>query len=705
MRKFRNWVIGGIESKTALLILIAILLTAALFMAVSQSQNSMLSELAAETGRRQQDSMTDITASVIDTVIEENMGRITELEAMLTDDMFRDLEVRVRLMADYAQKLFDSPDEAARAPYAGPDAANDGVLTAQVLLAEDADPAALEDRLGLIANMSELMLSLCKANGTDNACVALPEGATLTVNTVSASWVREDGSAIPFDARARYWYRQAADAGKLVFTDIELDQATQDKCVTCAMPVYGADGALRAVISADLFLTQMQQTIAESVKDGGFMAVVNQSGHVILSPEEDGVFRVRSSAEAEDLRESDNAELAALIGDALREKTDVRMVKLENGVSYMVGVPMKSVGWALIASYGTELADQPVQMLQENYQLIQQEATAAYRGSSARSRRVITLLFLALLIVLLGGALYAGRRIVKPLNTITARIAALKEGDMEFKMEDAYRTGDEIEVLAQSFADISHKTVEYVEQVKKVTAEKERIGTELHMANQIQESMLPSIFPPYPDRCEFDLYASMDPAKEVGGDFYDFFLIDRDHLALIMADVSGKGVPAALFMMVSKALLKNTAMLGKSPSQILSTVNETICSNNKMQMFVTVWLGILEISTGVITAASAGHEYPAIRRSGEGFQLFKDPHGFVIGGMEGVRYREYTLSLQPGDKLFLYTDGVPEANNAAKELFGTDRMISVLSENAEAGPREVLQGVRHAVDAFVGDAE
>ena len=197
----------------------------------------------------------------------------------------------------------------------------------------------------------------------------------------------------------------------------------------------------------------------------------------------------------------------------------------------------------------------------------------------------------------------------------------------------------------------------------------------------------------------------MDPAKEVGGDFYDFFLIDHDHLAMVMADVSGKGIPAALFMMVSKTILKNNAMLGKSPAEILVSANETICSNNKMQMFVTVWMGILEISTGKITAANAGHEYPAIRRAGAGFELLKDKHGFVVGGMEGIRYKEYEIQLNPGDKLFLYTDGVPEATNAEQKLFGTDRMITALDTGADGSARDVLVNVRKSVDEFVQDAE
>ena len=228
---------------------------------------------------------------------------------------------------------------------------------------------------------------------------------------------------------------------------------------------------------------------------------------------------------------------------------------------------------------------------------------------------------------------------------------------------------------------------------------------ELRTASEIQEGMLPSIFPPFPGCSGFDLYASMDPAREVGGDFYDFFLVDDDHLCMVMVDVSGKGVPAALFMMASKIILSNNAMMGKSPAAILADANAAICSNNRMEMFVTVWLGILEISTGKLTAANAGHEYPALRGPDVRFTLYKDPHGLVIGGIEGIKYKEYELQLEPGSKLFLYTDGVPEATNADEQMFGTERMMEALNRDSGAPAETILKNVRDAVDGFVKDTE
>ncbi len=259
-------------------------------------------------------------------------------------------------------------------------------------------------------------------------------------------------------------------------------------------------------------------------------------------------------------------------------------------------------------------------------------------------------------------------------------------------------------LLALLMRAVFRRKMAAVEEKHRTEAERQRIGNELHMANRIQASMLPHEFPPFPDRREFDIYAVMDPAREVGGDFYDFFLIDDDHLGLVMADVSGKGIPAALFMMVSKVILQSCAMLGQSAAEILTKTNEAICSNNQAEMFITVWVGIMEISSGKISAANAGHEYPVWQRNGV-FQLFKDPHGFVVGGMDGVKYQEYEMQLQPGDKLFLYTDGVPEATDAKKKMFGTERLLAALNAGPAANAEQTIKNVRQAVDRFAAGAE
>ena len=706
MRKIKNFVIGGIENKLFNLILVTVLLISAAFMAAIFYQSRMLSKLTSETNKRQQESIVQITTNVMDAVAQQSMDQATELESMIANELFHGLETRVQMLGDYATRLFSDPAEVSPKGFARPRPALDGTVTAQLILADgvDASSPELNERLGIAANMSDMMISLFGASEVTNSCfIALPEGAFLIVDDRSANKFDDDGSFIKYDPTTRPWYTQAVEEGKLIFTDVEIDAFTGDIGIVCAMPVYH-EGKLEAVVGSDLFLTSMQEAVQASDENGGFVCIVNQNGHVVFSPRKEGQLCVLSSSEAVDLRQSENEQLASFVSDAMRGKTEVRKVDLDDGSYYMAGAPMETVGWALIDAFAQDRILQPVSMLQDNYEQIQQEAVAIYRDSSGKSRLTILVLLLFLFILLSTGALILGKRIVKPLNTITRRISQLSERNLEFKMEDAYRTGDEIEVMAESFANISHRTVEYMKQVKTVTAEKERINTELQMAKEIQESMLPDIFPAFPDRSEFEIYAMMEPAKAVGGDFYDFFLIDHDHLCIVMADVSGKGIPAALFMMASKIILQSCAMLGRSVADILTKTNEALCSNNRMEMFVTVWLGILEISTGKVTAANAGHEYPVLKK-GDSFELIRDRHGFVIGGMDEVTYQEYTLQMEPGDKLFLYTDGVPEATNLDEDLFTTARMLKALNQAPECDPEIILEKVRKAVEAFVGNAE
>lgn len=259
-----------------------------------------------------------------------------------------------------------------------------------------------------------------------------------------------------------------------------------------------------------------------------------------------------------------------------------------------------------------------------------------------------------------------------------------------------------ITLIAVRIAEHGHNMV--IEQ-EEVSRESASVKAELDTANLIQNGMVPNIFPAFPERDEFDIYAAMYTAKEVGGDFYDFFLIDEDHLAMVIADVSGKGVPAALFMMATKILIGDRTLVGGSPSEILEFVNNRICGNNQAEMFVTVWLGILDIKTGKVIASNAGHEYPAICHKGGEFEVLKDKHSFILGGMENMKYRQYEFTLNKGDSIFVYTDGVTEAHNENEELFGENRMTEALNIAPDAKPEEIISCVKSEVEKFVGNAE
>ncbi len=303
------------------------------------------------------------------------------------------------------------------------------------------------------------------------------------------------------------------------------------------------------------------------------------------------------------------------------------------------------------------------------------------------------------------------RTVIRPINALSRAAASFVKDKQEGNAEGAsgiskleIHTGDELENLSDSVKQMETDINTYIQDLTTMTAEKERIDVELNMATEIQASMVPRNFPAFPDRTEFDIYASMTPAKEVGGDLYDFFLVDEDHLGIVIADVSGKGVPAALFMMLAKALIKNSTLNGGSPADIFYNVNNQLCESNEMNMFVTAWMGVLTLSTGRMVCANAGHEFPAVCRKDGRYELLEDVHGFVLAGLEGSTYKEYELTLEPGDRFFVYTDGVPEATNAAEEFYGTDRMLDALNEIPKLEPEELLKHMKKRVDEFVGDA-
>ncbi|MBQ7572839.1 MAG: SpoIIE family protein phosphatase [Clostridia bacterium] len=330
--------------------------------------------------------------------------------------------------------------------------------------------------------------------------------------------------------------------------------------------------------------------------------------------------------------------------------------------------------------------------------------------TSARQKYVndvaLALLGPILAVIVLYGV-YLHRRLIKPVKTITreAERFARENSDPPQTLSSQITHQDEIGVLARSIDRMTAETLKYMENLTEATAVREKIATQLEVATAIQQNSLPQKFPAFPDRKEFDVYASMTPALEVGGDFYNFFLIDDNHLAMVIADVSDKGIGAALFMMVSNILIHNRALMGGKPSEVLEFVNNQLCAHNETSMFVTVWLGIMEISTGEIIASNAGHEYPIIKQGDGKFELYNDgKHGVMLGIMEGMKFTDYTFKLEKGGALYLYTDGVAEAEDTDHNQFGIDRTIEVLNKQPDATPKEIVNNIKNAIHDFVKDA-
>ncbi len=303
------------------------------------------------------------------------------------------------------------------------------------------------------------------------------------------------------------------------------------------------------------------------------------------------------------------------------------------------------------------------------------------------------------------------KKMIIPINTLamtaeeyTKRDKAVEDEDKLFFEGLNIHTNDEIETLYHSLTDMELDIKETMGRIRMMTAEKEKAAAEMDLAARIQVSMLPGNFPLFPDHSEFDIYASMDPAKEVGGDFYDAFLIDPSHLCLVIADVSGKGVPAALFMVISKTVIKHRARMGGSPSEIIEDVNKTLCEGNSEMMFVTVWLAILDITTGEMISVNAGHENPVLMRKNGECELIKTVHGMVLGAVPGLKYENEYCNLSEGDRFFVYTDGLPEATNSQDERLTEPVMFEIIQKHSADDNRMLLQNIRSDVDSFVKDA-
>ena len=295
--------------------------------------------------------------------------------------------------------------------------------------------------------------------------------------------------------------------------------------------------------------------------------------------------------------------------------------------------------------------------------------------------------------------------IVKPVSTVSESVAmftADKDSGKVVETMETIHSRNEVGLLAENISQMVDEIDRYSKEITTLATEKERVKAELEFAAKIQSSMLSKKFPV---SSTYELYALMDPAKEVGGDFYDFFTIDYNHLGLVIADVSGKGIPASLFMAMSKMNIRNFAGPGITPAETLKAANDAIVADNVNKMFVTVWFGIVELSTGHVCAANAGHEYPVIRRANGKFEVFKDKHGLVLGALNELKTHDYEFDLGKGDTLFLYTDGAPEANDKDNNMFGMDRLVEALNKDPDKNPAGLIDAVKESISEFVGEAD
>lgn len=609
--------------------------------------------------------LTDETKTQLNVLNKEIAKNLSALHGSIVNENFVSVRTLAQSTANYMEGLYATAQNETTRTRVNPTAAGIGLMPG-------ADQYMVQNELDKIGGIRQYIATREEYN-PDNQDV-------LDIYIVTESGICMDGSQTVYEGtypelRTTDWYLKARESEKPYWADAFTGAATGIQKITCGVPFFDANGNFLGVAAVDLAINHIYDT-ALSIRS-------EQVKHALLL---DNDHNIMINPDGYDISGLDSSE---------------SIVVKDGGFVSFVTIP--ETDWTLCLVFQFDLVQETTKNIGT---IIADNNTKMDKVMNQTIRRSIVL-FLMLILAGCFIIFFLSRKVANslsaPINRLAQEVGTIGTGNLDYQIEKI-DTGDEISLLADSFNEMTVKLKIYVENLAAVTAEKERIGAELDVAKHIQASMLPCLFPAFPERSELDIYATMTPAKEVGGDFYDFFLADDDHLVMVMADVSGKGVPAALFMVITKTLLKNCGQTGRSPKAILEKVNNQLCENNDAELFVTVWLGILEISTGKLIAANAGHEYPVIKRDGKEYELLKDPHGFVLAGMEGSRYKEYELTLNSRDRLYLYTDGVAEATNAQNELYGTDRMLAALNLHRNANAEELLFYMKEDIDRFVGAA-
>ncbi len=635
----------------------------------------------------------NVTKSSLLSQAEGYLSKLVQKQAQSADKELQAVNGVVTEASAYTHSLYEKSYNFVGTDMPRPDETEAGVASSKYFLVKGVERTPeVEEEVRILSNC-EFMFApfLEKSEKLDNIYIGTESG-------ISYRYSRSNLFNPDYDPRERDWYKAAMEKpDTLVWLPTYVD-SYGNTCITAAMTYRDASGNLAGVVASDVLLTSIIDEVMElKIGDTGSCFILDSDFNFIAHKDmEDESFDADIKNHFSD----------SVFLDAISSSEDgIVDTDYEGKDCYVAFSSLSETGWIFCASIETEEVTAPATLAQEESDKLTEQSQQSMQIKLHNINRLFMIYFAIVGIVVIMISFAVAGTITRPIQRLAKSVKGIGEGNFEQKI--SVESGDEVGKLAERFNEMQDNLKAYLENIKSVTAEKERIGTELSVATKIQADMLPSIFPAFPQRKEFDLYASMDPAKEVGGDFYDFFLADDDHIAMVMADVSGKGVPAALFMVIAKTLIKNRTQSCNgniSPAEILDEVNNQLCEGNEEGLFVTVWLGIVEISTGKGIAANAGHEHPAIKRKGEPFHLEIYKHSPAVATFEGLHFREHEFELHPGDALYVYTDGVPEATNANNELFGSDRLLEVLNKDPDASPKEILTNMSKAVDEFVGDA-
>ncbi|MFO7820225.1 MAG: SpoIIE family protein phosphatase [Halanaerobacter sp.] len=528
-----------------------------------------------------------------------------------------------------------------------------------------------------------------------------------TESGLNLIWPHTGGeSSGEYDPRQRPWYKDAVKARGISWTDPFTAASTDKTLVASSNPVFGADGEVKGVVGATITIDGILNVIGNELEDvddkieqRGYALLIDNNGEIIASP---GLNQKnRQDGELKDVAQ--NRIFKGLVDKMLAGEHGLSRIGFWDEQWFVGYAPIEAPGWGLAVLISADKATAAAEDTENTIKSAVQKVQTNLNQLILNVQKDIILIFIALIIVVLLLSNWLAERLNQPLKKLGEEAAKIGQGELEREIE--IETGDEIEELANNFNKMTDDLKNYIQELKETTAAKEKIESELEIATKIQASMLPRTFPAFPDREEFDVYASMKPAKEVGGDFYDFFMIDEERFGFVIGDVSGKGVPAALFMVIAKTLIKNEALRGLSAEKIFTNANNALCKDNEELLFVTSFIGILNFKEEKIEYANAGHNPALLYRAETGeAEYLEAEHGFVLGGMEGFEYTREEVEFRPGDVIYIYTDGVTEAMDKSDEQYSEERLMEAFSQIEEMEVENIEEEVKASVEEFVGEA-
>ena len=626
--------------------------------------------------------------------------------------IFNDFVWDVNMLSTEMTTILQNPQNYSSRYVSPPNIADSGKIVPQIQFRADVDPASLQYEVGLTANLQDFQMRLNYGDTSiGSTYVASESGFNITVDSISETRVDANNNPLPNDYRPRPWYQKVMREKKLIFTDVFVDSQGRGLAIACAAPYFNLSGDIAGVVGEGRTLQDVTNIVnGTKIGETGFGFILNQNGQILFSPKTEGTLAVDYDDNLNDdpsLFDSADTELADVAKKMAAGETGLSLINIDGKSYYLAYTPLENTNW----SFGTVIEESEVTMSAETNKHLIEESTNQFVGVLNNSIKMMILAMLAAFVIIIVLVPFAGRsladKFTKPIQILSDGVREIASGNLDKKLD--IQTGNEIEHLAVCFNAMTDELKTYMDNLTKITAEKERIATELDVAKNIQTSMLPNIFPAFPERKEFDIYATMNAAKEVGGDFYDFYLLDENHLVVTIADVSGKGIPAALFMMISKTILKNFAMTMSNPDDfaaVMALSNNQLCQNNDAMMFVTVFMGMLDIKTGEFTFVNGGHNPPLVyHKSTDSYEYLKVAKNFVLGGVEDIDFKQQTIKLEKGDKIFMYTDGVTEALNPTNELYGEERLINCLNRSdRNLSVEELLAFVRADVNTHVNGA-